>query len=229
MTDSSVHFDDDAADGGGEGRVQESTWSSSMWLMVTALCSIPIILLIAACVIVISLLTLYLPERGSDIRPASENDVMKTFNTVFGTNLVAGTENGIVKYDSIAQQINEKLGYTSDILSIISATFGSSQNANGRKKRQSSAKISCNAAFNGTQQNADNGNSLGLVFRINKCPKTKCLTSYCIGKCASQVQLKIQTVLGSTAFSLNIETTAGMLSLSAQFCSTGPSVSGKKD
>ncbi len=149
--------------------------------------------------------------------------------------------------------INQKLDYSTDILSVQSSSFGNIgiQNTNGKKKRQTrqvalafsmliekafhivhsfSSQISCDATINGSIQGANKYYYLGIGFYINKCPKTKCITSYCIHKCASEIESEIQSKLTLIAFPLTIETTDGaVLLISVQFCFLGQVASGKRD
>ncbi|CAF1539979.1 unnamed protein product [Adineta ricciae] len=144
--------------------------------------------------------------------------------------LLDSQERTITGYGSVAEYINEKLDCTSSIVSVLSTTFGNSigQNTNNRKKRQIRS-VTLAVFLDAPNPNRNRGFDLGSMrIRLDSIPAG--LNSCGFGFANPMFDRShIQSVLGSAAFSLNIETTTGIVSVLAQFCSVGQVVSGKKN
>ncbi|UJR29561.1 hypothetical protein I4U23_010778 [Adineta vaga] len=192
---------------------------SATWLLVGSVCLAIITLASIVVVVVLSLLPLYLPRKGDDITVGNYAEAQRAVNLVFATDLTNSPQGTISNYNSLARQMNQRLGYSQDILSVRSAIFANSAvtNNNRKKKRQTGVKISCDAVRNGTNEGAN----LGMYVHINKCPRSKCLTDQCLEKCVPETKSEIQSKLGSTSYSFDIETTNETILVTIQFCILG--------
>ena len=64
--------------------------------------------------------------------------------------------------------------------------------------------------------------AIGIV--VNKCPKGQCTTDRCIQNCLAEMKSKMISVLGSTSFSLIIQTANGQsFTVLCQLCFFGDS------
>jgi len=90
-----------------------------------------------------------------------------------------------------------------------------------------SGTLSCDAMSNPTNSGAQNNNAMTIEVQVKKCPTSKCLSNYCVSKCASEIKSDMQSKLRSISFPFTIETNIGVLTTEARLCLVDEAVSGK--
>ncbi|CAF0716938.1 unnamed protein product [Adineta steineri] len=195
------------------------------WLPMAGVCVVAAVLIAVAIIIVTSLIPVYLSKKGANIVVDEDNSV-GTIDTVFATDFSSTVGETITDLDSMAKQLNNKMGYSNDVLSVQSGSFGAGDVISSKKrKRQLRNAVSCDSVDTGSS--VGKGNKFSIKIVVNKCPKTKCKTVYCIAQCAPEVKVDIQSKIGSTSF--NIRTNLGVRTVSCRFCTFGQVVPGNRN
>ncbi|CAF1384545.1 unnamed protein product, partial [Adineta steineri] len=199
---------------------------SAGWVPVVGVCAVLILMGIIAGVVVISLIVLYLPNRGNDLIVNNNQAASRNMDMSFATDLTNSDIFTVGSYDSLGEQLQKSLGYPSLVLTVRAASLiaGTNAGSSSKKKKRQANQVSCDTNTNGTNTIGTNTNtqknpSLGVSIYINRCPRTSCKTDHCVEKCKLEIEVDIQTKLATGPFSLSITGTDGTVhSVSAQFC-----------
>ncbi|CAF1576405.1 unnamed protein product, partial [Adineta ricciae] len=210
-------------DHGNRDSQQANNQTLASWLPVLAIFFILIVLGIIAGVVVLSLLSLYLPNKADNMVINHNNNVIRTIDMALATSLDVNNIFNVGNYDSIGKQLEQYLGYSSSVLNVQWAAFSSNTltaSTSKKKKREISDVPSCTNGLAGTNNSEKKSANLGLTIRINKCPQSQCNSDHCVEKCLHVIKVDIQNKLGSNPFSFSITAVDGNVhSISSQLCS----------
>ncbi|CAF1435204.1 unnamed protein product [Adineta ricciae] len=217
-------------DHGNRDSQQANNQTLASWLPVLAIFFILIVLGIIAGVVVLSLLSLYLPNKADNMVINHNNNVIRTIDMALATSLDVNNIFNVGNYDSIGKQLEQYLGYSSSVLNVQWAAFSSNTltaSTSKKKKREISDVPSCTNGLAGTNNSEKKSANLGLTIRINKCPQSQCNSDHCVEKCLHVIKVDIQNKLGSNPFSFSITAVDGNVhSISSQLCSFQQPVAG---
>ncbi|CAF1603323.1 unnamed protein product [Adineta ricciae] len=198
-----------------EGPPKGRRWYPTTWKAILAIFLIACCLLIIGGVIVLSIIPLYLSQKGTDQSTTTTN-LERTIKMAFATNYASSATLPITNLHSLSQQINERMGYQSNIIAVQSAALNA---AGKRRKRDTSSGISCNMTNNGSITGTSDSSAMSILIIVNRCPKGQCGTDHCITNCLNQIKSKFTSVFGSNTVLLTIQTADGqVLSISCTLC-----------
>ncbi|CAF2024613.1 unnamed protein product, partial [Rotaria magnacalcarata] len=162
-----------------------------------------IILSSIAVIVILSLISLYLPSQGADI-PQLNNDG-RYIQLKFTITMRPTTTQTLINYDSLGSQMTKTLDLLSGTFRVLSAAV----EPNTRRKRRL-----------GTQQSCHGSATLNLLIYMGIFPKTVCSTAHCHQKFVDTIRTNILKKFGSSSATLLIELSVGQLvSTPVQICS----------
>ncbi|CAF1520065.1 unnamed protein product [Adineta ricciae] len=215
-----------------DGVPQSVAGQNSLWIPCLAAACLGGVLFIIAAVVVLALIPLYLPTKGTSVNVSTNNKV-RLLTASFASNIDNDASSlQLTNYDSLTQQFNDHLGYKNKEVTVTSANIMSTtaKNLKKKKRKRQTSELSCDNTVRGIRATSKGKARLFVTFYLNSCPGSQCKTDKCIEKCSGSIQATIQSVFSSGSISLKIQLANGTtITTSLRICSFNQPVPGTEN